>query len=279
MQAQPQVCGVYTAINDSRKTLPESDTLVTFLRQSLLSHSSNWRDVGKVNTCPTIQVTIQAHINKFRCSSQYKICGGGTFSQVSCHEMSVESSLSFRSLTNESTAQETGWLSSCNSHWPVTLAEAKGKRNRWLPSGLLRETIYRGEKMTPRRLRFSSLSFSDSGSQTWLAFCLLLLSAALAVSAFRNERLAFRRRLRRVCVSRSCVDRVFFAELQGYLTCSVMPLWSGIRASILCYNLPRQGAFGGTNWRQTFVAPKLAARQLPRHINRRNCRGTKTLSG
>ena len=57
-------------------------------------------------------------------------------------------------------------------------------------------------------------------------------------------------------------------------------IWSGIRASILCYNLPRQDAFGGANWRAgTFAAPKLAARQLSRHINRRNCRGTKTLSG
>ena len=36
------------------------------------------------------------------------------------------------------------------------------------------------------------------------------------------------------------------------------------------------GQIGGL---EPFAVPKLAARQLPRHINRRNCRGTKTLSG
>ena len=51
----------------------------------------------------------------------------------------------------------------------------------------------------------------DSGSKTWIAVCLLLWSTALAVSAFRDRRLAFRRRLRRVSFSRSGVDGVFFA--------------------------------------------------------------------
>ena len=51
----------------------------------------------------------------------------------------------------------------------------------------------------------------DSGPQTWLAVCLLLWSAALAVSAFRDGRLTFRIRLQRVCIGRSCVDGVFFA--------------------------------------------------------------------